>query len=126
MKYVVTDEDVERGFKSAIAIADIATDKRAIRAALTACREAFDNWFDDNMPSTDPDVAAWEAWQAAWNTRAQASAPEGEPVAWQYRNVNSEGRSPFWHDCTQEAFEKLKTNKFYDVRELLTRSIPCK
>ena len=53
-------------------------------------REAFEKWLAEEMQDDDPlknkrgkyldpeTLFAWEAWQAAWNTRAQASAPEGE------------------------------------------------
>lgn len=48
------------------------------------CREAFEKWYskpliirDDAGQYEGHTYTAWNAWQAAWNTRAQASAPEG-------------------------------------------------
>lgn len=58
---------------------------------------------------------AWKVWQAA-----VAWMSGGEAVAWQYRNVNDEGPSPFWHECTKEQYAFLKGDRFAEVRELYT------
>src|ERR1700760_3147518 len=73
-------------------------------------REAFEKWLGsfklsghaldknhDGEYRSDRTGDQWEAWKAAWNTRAQESAPEGEAVAevvevptWQ-ENVTQKG-----------------------------------
>lgn len=60
------------------------------------CREAFEKWVSkkdwfiatlglgrSGVEYVDPCInSRWQGWQAAWNTRAQSSAPEGgEAVA---------------------------------------------
>src|SRR6201996_2449825 len=78
-------------------------------------REAFEKWLGsfklsghaldknhDGEYRSDRTGDQWEAWQAAWNTRAQASAPEGgEPIAW-------ESTTPaYFKYITQSKYEKI-------------------
>ncbi len=55
---------------------------------LLPCREAFEEWYGSNPEFgkycyTDQIVQArWEAWQAAWNTRAQPQNVEGDLDDW--------------------------------------------
>lgn len=85
------------------------------------CREAFEKWYskpliirDDAGQYDGHTFTAWNAWQAAWNTRAQASASEGaEAVAdgWQARRLDRNDAE--WFYATKELHDHIQATGHY-------------